>query len=130
MKIPKSTCVTKAAAAMALALTLGAAAANATPDRPASLPFADLGNIRSWQPDGRDAILVESNRRKWYRATFFAPCMNLPFAFAVAFVSEPNGSLNKYSSILVEGERCWFRTFAEVPEPDDHDGRHMTTAED
>jgi hypothetical protein len=117
---------TKVVAAAVLGMTLGAGLASAQQDRPAALHFADLGNIRSWQPDGSGALYVESNRRNWYRATFFTPCTNLPFAFAVAFVSEPNGELNKYSSILVEGERCWFKTFSEATEPQNGNGRHVT----
>jgi Family of unknown function (DUF6491) len=114
----------KIVAAVALGAALGTGLASADQQRPAELHFADLGNIRTWQPDGANAMYIQNNRREWYRATFFSPCTNLPFAFAVAFVTEPNGSLNKYSSILVEGERCWFQTFSTAQEPDNSDGRH------
>lgn len=129
MRTLSSKRITKIVAAVALGAALGTGFAYADNGRPAALPFADLGNIRSWQPDGSGAMYIESSRRNWYRATFFAPCINLPFAFAVAFVTEPNGSLNRYSSILVDGERCWFQTFSEATEPVNEDGRHVTETE-
>jgi hypothetical protein len=82
-----------------------------------SIPFADIGNVRNWRADGTSALFIQAMNRKWYRATFWAPCQELPFAIAIAFVTEPNGQLDRYSSILVEGDRCWFRSFGEASPP-------------
>jgi hypothetical protein len=81
------------------------------------LRFADLGGIRDWRADTDKALLVEGENRNWYRATFYTPCVGLRFAQAVAFVTEPSGSLDRFSSILVQGERCWFKTFARTDPP-------------
>jgi hypothetical protein len=100
-----------------LTLTMLLVAAATAANRPVSIPFADLGNIRDWRADGHDAMLIESQGGDWYRATFWAPCYELPFAETVGFVTEPGGSLNKFSSIVVGGQRCWFRTFEPVAPP-------------
>ncbi|NBC22186.1 MAG: hypothetical protein GVY21_01785 [Gammaproteobacteria bacterium] len=106
--------LTNAAAAVLLAtLAADAGAARAT-----SIPFADLGNIEDWRAEGHDAMLIESQRGQWYRATFYAPCYELPFAETVGFVTEPGGSLSKFSSIVAGGQRCWFKTFEKTAPPE------------
>ena len=93
-------------AAAALTVSGGLGAAQRT-----SIPFATLGNIRDWHADDVEGLYVQAMNRDWYRATFWAPCRALPFAIGIAFVTEPNGQLDAFSSILVDGERCWFKTF-------------------
>ncbi len=92
-------------------------AASAAGDRPMAIPFAALGNIRNWKPDGQNAMYVESQRGDWYHATFWSPCFELPFADRIGFVTEPGGSLDKFSSIMVGGDRCWFRSFEKSGAP-------------
>ena len=112
---------TMTAAAIGTALTGSSVLADGTSapanHAAATIHFADLGNIREWRPDGNEALLVESQNGTWYRATFWAPCINLPVSEAIAFVTEPNGSLDAFSSVLVEGNRCWFKTFQQTTEP-------------
>jgi Family of unknown function (DUF6491) len=99
------------------ALAAGLVAAAGPAQKMLSIPFADIGNILDWRANDADAVYIESSRSEWYRATFFSPCISLPFALQIAFVTEPNGALNQFSSILVEGERCWFRTFEHASGP-------------
>ena len=113
-----------AAIAASLLLTLALAAPHALAQQQrAAIHFADIGNIHNWQAEGMDAILIQNDHKEWYRATFWSPCVNLPFATGVAFVTEFNGDLDSFSSILVEGERCWFRSFDSVTAPENDDGR-------
>ncbi|GAB4143208.1 MAG: hypothetical protein Tsb0016_12100 [Sphingomonadales bacterium] len=93
----------------------------------ASIPFADLGNIRDWRAYGDDILYVESVTGQWYQAEVFGPCLALPFAETIAFVTEPDGSLDKFSSIWVDGDRCFFRSFekiAQEPSREWHNERH------
>lgn len=90
--------------------------------RPAVIHFADLGAIRDWRADGADALLVQSSRGQWYRATFYGPCIGLQFADTIGFVTDPGGSLDVFSSVLVNGDRCWFRTFDQVSLPEEGGG--------
>jgi len=93
---------------------------NEPPDGPSAvLRFADLGGIRDWRSvDNGRAVLIEGRRGQWYRATFFSPCSSLPFANTIAFATDTTGDLDKFSSILTRNERCYFRTFERVPDPD------------
>lgn len=86
--------------------------------------FADIGNIRNWQADGTDAVLIQNSHDQWFRASFWAPCVDLPFVETIAFVTEPNGDLGKYSSILVDGQQCWFKEFGHASDPQSGEGRH------
>ena len=113
---PKRLCNAAAACLLGAVMAFGGSMADAQSSR-AVLHFADLGGIRNWQADGSDALFIESVHGDWYRATFWAPCVDLPFAIAIAFVTEPNGNLERFSSILVDGERCSFRTFEHATEP-------------
>lgn len=106
-------------AALALGCAAVALASSAAP-RPgehASIPFAAIGNIRDWHADSADELYVQAMNRDWYRATFFGPCQGLPFALGIAFVTETNGALDRFGSILVDGERCWFKTFERSDAP-------------
>lgn len=90
---------------------LASTAASAPPvERPlgvnARIPFADANGIRNFKPDGRDAIYIQDQRRRWYRGEFIGPCSDLPFATAIGFETRGTGSLDKFSRILVRGRSC------------------------
>jgi hypothetical protein len=105
--ITRATCAIACAAAFAA--PLGAV-------QPASIPFAAIGNIRDWHASSADELYVQAMNRDWYRATFWAACHPLPFAIGIAFVTEPNGALDRFSSILVDGERWSFERSEAPPE--------------
>jgi Lon protease-like protein len=109
--------------AMAISLVLAfgvcsfatsASAGDAT--KPASIAFANLGAIQSFRAIGDDALLIEASGHRWFRATFFGPCLGLRSAEKLAFVTEPGGSLDRFSAVWVDGQRCPFRSF-EATEP-------------
>jgi len=102
---------------LATAAVTMAVAGGASAEKPTRIPFADIGNIRDWRADTASELYIQSMDRDWYKTTFLAPCTALPFATAIAFVTEPNGDLNSFSSVLVEGERCWFKTFEKSNAP-------------
>ena len=59
-------------------------------------------------------MLIQGRNRSWYRATFFGPCIDLRFRDSVAFVTDGTDRLDRFSSVLVNGERCWFRSFEKL----------------
>jgi len=85
----------------------------------ASIPFMGFGSVRNWQADGDKAMFVQDTRKNWYRATFWSPCRELPFAIRIGFITDNFDRLDKYSSVRVDGERCWFKSFekSEAPLP-------------
>lgn len=93
------------------------------PDR-AVIRFADLGGIKNWRADGDDAIEIWGRNGDWYRAEFWSFCQGLRSAQDIGFITEPNGDLNRFSSIYVgRGERCQFKSFKKIEMPTgDQDG--------
>jgi hypothetical protein len=80
----------------------------------ASIEFVSLGGIDDWRAEGNRAMLIKGLNGGWYRAEFFAPCAGLQFRNRVAFVTDGTDRLDRFSSILVDGERCWFRSFDKI----------------
>ena len=83
--------------------------------RPAVIDFVSLGGIEDWRAEGADAMLIRGRNGSWYRARFFGPCIGLRFRESVAFVTDGTDRLDRFSSVLVDGERCWFRSFEKIP---------------
>lgn len=119
------------AAAVAACCAGGAYAAGDS----AVLHFADLdGGIQDWRPDTSgsvDAILVEGRNGNWYRATFWAPCPEINYVPDVAFVTDTLGDLDRFTSIIADGDRCHFKTFEQTDAPSDrrHGSGEVTTTE-
>jgi len=83
----------------------------------AQIPFANRGGIWNWQVIDNKTVLIESRSRKWYRATLFGNCFNLSFAQNMAFVTNSNGSFDKFSSIRTRSQRCPLVSLVEIPPP-------------
>lgn len=81
----------------------------------ASIPFADR-NIDSWRANGRKGLWIRA-QRKWYYAELFIDCPDLPWAESVAFVTGGPGNFDRYSYILVRGERYPLRSLTASSEP-------------
>lgn len=114
---------TLAIVALAAMATAGAGeptktpAAKPPPDR-AQINFVNYGGIRDWRADREDALLIRAQNGKFYRATFFGPCIGLNFAQRIGFVSDVMGSLDRFGSIYVDGHECFFRNFTEIEKPE------------
>ena len=99
-----------ALAALASTLML-APAAHAADTRPAAaaearIPFANHGGIWNWYAENRDTLYIQGQDRKWYRADLMTPCIDLGFADRIGFVTNPDGSFDHFSEVLVRGQRC------------------------
>ena len=87
------------------------------PAAEAQIPFADR-NIRNWQVVDDKTVLIQDNSRKWYKATLFGTCINLSFAEErLGFDSSPGGTFDKFSAILVRGQRCPLSSLVETSAP-------------
>ncbi len=103
-----------ALAFIAFGATRLASAQVESPEKHASIEFVSLGGIDNWRAEGDQAMLIKGLNGNWYRAEFFAPCSGLQFRDRVAFVTDGTDRLDRFSSILVRGERCWFRSFEKI----------------
>ena len=103
----------------------------------ASVPFSEFGNIYDWRADGSAGIYIESDDKHWYHrradgsagiyiesddkhwyhATFMSPCQNLPFTEHVGFRTTPPLPLDKFDSIEVRGEDCFFKSLEKSAGP-------------
>ncbi len=91
-----------------------AAAPAAAPE--AQIPFAKR-NIWNWQVVDDQTVLIQDQGRRWYKATLFGHCIDLPFAQRIAFDSNPGGTFDKFSAILVRGQRCPLRSLVATAAP-------------
>ncbi len=94
-----------------------AAAPSAAAPKEASIPFANHGGIYNWGVVDNQTLLIQGRNRKWYKATLFAPCSNLPFAQTIGFKTNAGGSFDKFSSIVVRRRRCSLTSLVEIPPP-------------
>lgn len=104
-----------------LALLLAAppafAAQQAPAQRDASIAFANHHGVRDWVAEGEQTIYFQDSGRRWYRATLFAPSTDLPFAQAIGLDTGPIGSLDKWSSVVIRGQRYPLQSFERVDGP-------------
>ncbi|MFN3618918.1 DUF6491 family protein [Sphingorhabdus sp.] len=68
--------------------------------------FPYQGTIRNFEADGNDGIWLEDRQRRWYYADVIGTCQDLTFAQAIGFDTRGSSTLDRFSSIIVRGERC------------------------
>ncbi len=68
--------------------------------------FPSQGAIRNFEADGNDGMWLEDRQRRWYYADFIGGCQELNFAQAIGFDTRGSATFDKFSTILVAGERC------------------------
>lgn len=113
---------TLAIAALAAFLSLGAAQASSTAQaepaaREARIPFVNHGGIRDFHAVDTRTLYVQDTRGRWYRATTFGRCTDLPFAQAIGFETRGGDTFDRWSSIRVRGERCTLRSVVRSDPP-------------
>ena len=96
-------------AAAALAVPASAAPPATAPAKvepQARIPFADHHGIYDWRVLNDHELLIQSEGGTWYKATLMGTCFDLPFAERIGFTTNPDGSFDRFSSILVRHQRC------------------------
>jgi hypothetical protein len=104
------------------ALALGIPAAYAEPPAPqaeaqqnARIPFVNHGGIRDWRSDDNDTIYIQARNRDWYKATLSTPAFDLPFTTSIGFDTGPVGTLDKFSWIVIRGQRYPIASLERIP---------------
>lgn len=105
----------------AVLLPLSAAAANEPATNSAAAPrelgveasiaFPSDSSIRNWQADRGRGIWIQDRQRVWYYGTFAGYCRDVDFAQAIGVETRGAGRLDRFSAILVRGERCPLTSF-------------------
>jgi Family of unknown function (DUF6491) len=95
-----------------------AAADNPPPPaaREVQIPFASQ-NILKWQVVDNNTVLIQDRGRRWYKATLWGNCIDLSFSQRLSFVSNPNGTFDKFSSIRFGDQRCPLRSLVATTAP-------------
>jgi hypothetical protein len=115
---------------MAAAVFAAPAMASASPNNPeigqeARIAFPNNATIRTFQAGGRDTLYIQDRARRWYRASVIGPCINLPFAHAIGVEQRGSAVLDRFSALIVEGERCQLNSFVRVGAPPEHKRRGL-----
>jgi hypothetical protein len=82
----------------------------------AQIPFART-NLWNWQVLDDKTVLIQDQSRRWYKATLFGICTNLAFANRIGFDSNPGGTFDKFSTLLVQGQRCPLSSLVKTDPP-------------
>lgn len=122
MKFPLNLITLAALAMTALAVPAAAQDAKPTHSWPqlgveASIPFANHRGIDNFQPDGDEGIWLQDIRDRWYYGKIIGPCNGLNFATAIGYETRGTSSFDKFSAILVEGQRCQLETLVTSDKP-------------
>ncbi|WP_246156077.1 DUF6491 family protein [Sphingorhabdus profundilacus] len=62
--------------------------------------------IRNFEADGSDGVWLEDRQRRWYYAELMGGCHDLDFAQAIGFDTGGSPHFDKFSSIIVRGQKC------------------------
>lgn len=106
--------------ALGVAAVSASAAAEPAPapaPQEARIPFVDHGGIRDWRAADGDTLYVQDAHRRWYRAELMHRATGLPFALAIGFDTGAVGSLDRFSAIVVDGQRIPLRSLVRVDGP-------------
>ena len=86
--------------------------------REAQISFADRNGIVDWQVVDDKTVLVKDRGGRWYKATLFNSCFDLPSASQrLEFKSNANGTFDKFSTIIVRDQRCQLTSFVATTAP-------------
>jgi hypothetical protein len=106
-----------------LAAALAAPAVAAPPQKTGGMrgeevriPFPGF-RIRNFRADERDVVYLEDRNRNWYRAEVIGPCQDLPFAQAIGIDTRGSSSFDKFSAIVVGGDRCPLLSLTRAEKP-------------
>jgi hypothetical protein len=81
------------------------------------IPFVNFGGIRDWTANDDSTLYVESAQGRWYQVALAFPCTGLPFALRVGIDTGGSGTLDGFSSIVVDGRRCPVASVTPIASP-------------
>jgi Family of unknown function (DUF6491) len=83
----------------------------------AKIVFPNYGAIRNFEADGNDGLWLEDRQRRWYYAELFGPCHDLNFANAIGFDTRGTSHFDKFSTIIVRGQKCQLTSLVTSEKP-------------
>ena len=95
----------------------GSAEADGNTVAEARIPFANSGGIRDWRAADGDTLYIQDRARRWYRAELAYRAFALPSAWAIGFETRGVSSFDRFSNVVIEGERIPVRSLVRVDGP-------------
>ena len=96
---------------------IAAPAAPAEIGKEARIAFPNHGTVRNFRADGRETVYIQDIKRNWYKASLFGPCPGLPWAQAIGVDTDGRPTFDRFSSLIVRGERCSLSSLVRVEGP-------------
>jgi hypothetical protein len=101
-----------------LATACAASAANASPtDQSGKISLVNRNGIQSWTAKNDSTLFVQAMAGKWYRVELAIPCTGLPFETRIRFATGQTDTLDDFSSIIFDGERCPVQSVSPMASP-------------
>ena len=105
-----------------VAASPGEEAAAAKPGQ-AQIPFAASRGIRSFHAESDETVYLEDRRGRWYRAELAGTCLGLRWALAIGYDTRGGASFDRFSAILVDGQRCPLVSLTRSEKPERRRGK-------
>ncbi|MBL0924930.1 MAG: hypothetical protein IBJ12_10760 [Sphingomonadaceae bacterium] len=83
----------------------------------ARIVFPNHGTIRNFEADGNDGLWLEDHQRRWYYAELLGPCHDLNFANAIGFDTGGSSQFDKFSAVIVRGQKCQLTSLVTSEKP-------------
>lgn len=83
----------------------------------ATIVFPNYGAIRNFEADGNDGIWLEDRQRRWYYGELIGYCHDLNFAQSIGFDTGGTPAFDKFSAIIVRGDRCQLTSLVTAEKP-------------
>lgn len=80
------------------------------------IPFPGF-RLRNFRAESQDVVYLQDHRRNWYRAEVIGPCTELPFANAIGIDTRGSSSFDRFSAIVVGGDRCQLTSLTRSEKP-------------
>ena len=102
----------------ALAATAPALAADAAPRAPeATIVFADRNGIDDFRAYDELSIYLRARNGQWYHATMVGFCPGLDKKPSLAYITNPDGTFDRWSTLRVNGRPCAIDSLVESDAP-------------
>ena len=82
-----------------------------------SIVFPSNSSIRNWVADRDRGVWIQDRSRNWYYGTFFGVCLEVDFAHVIGVDTRGTSRLDRFSTIIVRGERCPLSSFVTSSAP-------------
>jgi len=91
------------------------------------VPFLHIGRFRTFRAYDDETLYLRGSHRRWYRLTTLGPCPNLPWARVIGVDTNRGPTLDRFSTLIVDGDRCQLRSVVNSGEPPKRPRRGRTS---